>query len=86
MTSSQPDTHFPGERQRLEAIRDCGRILEILQAQTDAFERKARACRMGHAIGLPPHLFKALECVLYDPSVKRRKMAAELIREWARRG
>lgn len=81
-----PDQAFPGERERLEAIRDCELIIEDLQRKQDAFNRKASACLMGHRLGLPSRLFKALEVVMYDSNVRRRKMAAGLIQAWARSG
>ena len=85
-TPSDADRHFPGERERAEAIKDIERMLAILDTQSAAFRRKVKVVELAAGLGVPVHLHKALETVLYDTNQRRRKMAGKLIVHWARRG
>lgn len=85
-TLSDADRLFPGEHERVEAIKDCERMLAILEAQSAAFRQKVRVAELACALGVPLHLHRALETVLYDSNVRHRKMASNLIIRWAQRG
>lgn len=74
------------ERKRRAAISELEAMIELLGRKTDAFNRRARVCELSFVLGLPPHLYKALEAILYDPRVDVRRKASRLISIWAKEG
>jgi hypothetical protein len=82
--------HFKQEaeedRKRRAAIRELEGMIELLERKSTLFHQKARAVELGFHLGLPVHLYKALETVLYDSRPQHRQRAGKLIALWAREG